>query len=406
MGGAVLDEQKYWVWLSNINHISSAKIALLLENFSSPHKIYEAERKDFEKIAGINERDIEELIKKDTSKAEKIIEKTLNMGAYILCYDDKLYPSQLRHCYNPPYVLYVMGEKTDWSDKLCISVVGARKCSEYGLRATEKICTEMAKKGVVIVSGMARGIDSQAHRSALMSGAKTVAFLGNGLDVIYPPENEELMHAIAQNGAVITEFPPETPPYARNFPIRNRLIAAFSRGVLVVEAQMSSGTLITANWALENGKDVYAVPGDYDRDTSVGCNSLIREGAAKLTVCGEDILNEYVYELENMNMGLNGMADGSYEPEGKAVNIARPVNEHKNENKKAKKDIDINSERYINLDESQKIIIEALAQGDKHIDEICRISSLSASEAGAALMLMELDGLVSALAGKMYALNV
>ena len=400
-----MSEQKYWLWLVNLPNIHSAKISVLLEKFKTPLDIYNANESDFDGLDKIGKREISALCNKDLTKANEIIKKLDELGAYALFFDDKFYPSALKSCYEPPYVLYVLGEKINWDEMLCISVVGSRECTDYGINATSEICADLADSGVVIVSGMARGIDSAAHRSALAAGAKTVAFLGCGLDIIYPPENEALMQAIAKNGAVMTEFAPGTPPYGKNFPIRNRLIAAFSRGVLIAEAKRKSGTLITADWAIENGKDVFALPGDYNRDSSSGCNFLIKNGGAKLVECAEDILNEYVYELENIDMGRFGKSEPVYVEETIRTTKARTHNEEKKTNND-KKNVDINSPRYDTLDEKQKSIIMLLADGDKHIDEICRSVDMSVSEVGAALTIMELLGFVVALSGKMFTLNI
>lgn len=397
---------EYWLWLANLQHISSSKITLLLDKFGSVQNIYEAKKSDFYGIDKIGEYEIESLTNKDLDRVHKIMKELDKAGAYMMCVDDAFYPEMLRHCYEPPYVLYALGEKRQWDDMLCISVVGSRNCSDYGIEAVNEICGGLAECGVVIVSGMARGIDSAAHRSALRAGAKTVAFLGCGIDIVYPPENEMLMSAIAENGMVITEFAPGTPPYGRNFPIRNRLIAAFSRGVFVVEAAEKSGTITTANWALENGKDIFALPGDYNRSGSAGCNALIKSGCAKLVDSAEDILDEYVYELENLDLGKFGRAEPVYvgEIEKKPRMIA---NNNKNDaDNDKKKDIDITDARYDVLDDKQKKIISLLAESDRHADEICRAVGMSAAEAGAALTLMELQGFIVALAGKMYTLNI
>ena len=413
-----MSKEQYWLWLTNLPSISSAKITLLLEKFKTPEGVYNAQESDFEGIDKIGKREISALCNKDLARADEILKALQKVGAYTLCFDDEYYPDMLRHCYDPPYVLYVIGERLNWDEMLCISVVGSRECSDYGIEATDEICTSLAEKGIVIVSGMARGIDSAAHRSALKSGAKTVAFLGCGIDVIYPPENDELMRAIAKNGAVMTEFAPGTAPYSKNFPIRNRLIAAFSRGVLLVEAKKKSGTLITANWAIENGKDVFALPGDYNREGSAGCNNLIKIGGAKLVQCADDILEEYVYELENMDIGKYGRAEPVYVKQStrkqtkkvhndeRAVDNDKKTEDSDRENINKKRNIDVNNPRYDVLDEKQKHIIELLAQGDKHIDEICRAVGMSASEAGAAMTIMELQGFVIALAGKMFALSI
>ncbi|HIV03066.1 MAG TPA: DNA-protecting protein DprA [Candidatus Aphodoplasma excrementigallinarum] len=398
-----MDRRELWLWLMNLPHIFSPKVGPLLERLGDIEGIYCAAEQQLRGIRGIGEAEIASLLDKDLSRARQIAAQIEGLGAYVLCYDDASYPDALRHLYDPPYVLYVRGERLNWDDMLPIAVVGARESTEYGRQVTDEICYDLAKSGVTVVSGMARGIDSVAHRSALRAGAKTVAFLGCGIDIVYPPENDTLMQAIAQNGAAMTEFPPGTPPYGKNFPIRNRLIAAFSRGVLVVEAKQRSGTASTAHWALENGKDVFAVPGDVTRENSKGCHHLIKSGGAKLAECAQDILEEYEYDLGHMDLPESGRPVIVEKRERPAARSRRPGREEKRVEKKKPS---LDDERFAQLDEAQKKIIALLIERDAHVDEICRHASLSAAEAGAALTLMELMGLVTALAGKIYTLNV
>ncbi len=397
-----MTNKQYWLWLANLEHIFSPQITNLLEKFENPQEIYEAGYDDYFGIENIGKKEIRSLCNKDMTKANSVAEYIEKMGAYILCIDDEFYPESLRQLYQPPYVLYVYGEKLDWNDIFSISVVGARECSDYGIEHTKRICTDLAKEGVVIVSGMAKGIDAAAHKSALEAGVKTVAFLGSGIDVIYPIENKQLMQAIAKNGAVMSEFAPGTGPYAKNFPIRNRLIAAFSRGTLVVEADEVSGALITAGYALENGKDIFAVPGDVGRVKSVGCNNLIKSGSAKLTQSAEDILIEYAYELKNSPNIKNSISEPVYVQSGEAK-----INEYKGSEALSNiKKVSVNDARYDGLDEESKAIIEVLTEGDRHIDEICRITDMRSSDVSSMLTLLELEGFVTALAGKRFSLNI
>src|SRR3989338_9654267 len=202
--------------------------------------------------------------------------------------DDKEYPKNLRNIYDPPKQLYVNGTLLG-QDEMAVALVGSRRATQYGLEACEKLAYELAIRGVTIVSGMARGIDSAAHRGALRAKGRTIAVLGSGHNNIYPPENEKLYHEIVRNGAVVTEFENDMPPLPENFPQRNRIISGLSLGVVVVVAARNSGALITANFALEQGRDVFALPGKVDSQTSFGTNGLIKQGA-KLVSCVDDIL--------------------------------------------------------------------------------------------------------------------
>jgi len=209
--------------------------------------------------------------------------------------NDSDYPVNLRNIYDPPEFFYIKGGLKP-EDKFAVAIVGSRRASFYGLEQAEKFGAELARMGITVVSGMARGIDSAAHRGALKAGGRTIAVIGSGFNNIYPAENKELAEEIAKNGAVITEFSPDVLPLAQNFPQRNRIISGLSLGLLVVEAAKNSGALITANFALEQGREVFALPGKIDSGNSFGTNELIKQGA-KLVTCTEEILEELIVPL-------------------------------------------------------------------------------------------------------------
>jgi DNA processing protein len=211
-------------------------------------------------------------------------------GTHVVTRQSPEYPRELRGIYNPPILLYVWGTLTE-ADNRAIGVVGSRKTSHYGLESAKKLSYQLAYAGLTVVSGLARGIDTAAHQGALAAKGRTIAVIGSGLMDIYPPENVPLAEKIAKSGAVVSEFPLEFPPSTQTFPYRNRIVAGWGAGVLVVEAGLSSGALITANQALEHGRLVYAVPGPIDRPTSAGSNRLIQQGAKLVTGAG-DILDD------------------------------------------------------------------------------------------------------------------
>ncbi len=388
-----MDSKHMWLWLTSLPGISSAKITRLLERFDTVFDIYSASAGDFAGIDGISKIDIAQLSDKSMQRTEQILAAVNAMGACILYYDDAGFPSALRYCYEPPYVLYVLGERLLWDRLFCISVVGTRKFTEYGAKITYSIAYDLARHGITIVSGMARGLDGIAHNAALKAGGKTVAFLGSGINVVYPPEHGDLMRAIAQNGAVITEFMPGTEAYGKNFPYRNRLIAAFSQGVLVTEAPKKSGTLSTANWALNSGKDVFAVAGDYDRIMSLGCNELIKSGAAKLTDSAMDILAEYAPQLEKLGIEWKDVSL----PKRRIINQT-PVN--------TVKQASISDPQYQELGEDEKAILSILISKNAHIDEICRESGMEIGNVSAILTLLELSGFINQLAGKNFSILI
>lgn len=251
---------------------------------------------------------VENIISKKNIDPESYLHKVMADGINILTWEDEDYPSLLRQIVNPPYVLYYRGQ-IEYSEYPAIAVVGSRVASHYGKNTARKFGSELAARGITVVSGMARGIDSEAHRGALETG-KTIAVLGCGLNIVYPPENEKLYSEIVSAGAVISEFPPNTGPEPGNFPMRNRIISGLCRGVVVIEAKQKSGALITTDFALEQGRDVFAVPGPINSKTSEGTNNLIKQGA-KLVTCCQDIIEEYS-DLAAAELGLPQQASLSF----------------------------------------------------------------------------------------------
>lgn len=285
--------KQYWVWLANKCGVASTEFLLLMEKFGDIEDIYNADYDDYSN-AGISERLCEDLCDKDLDEAFKIVMHCEQRNNGILTYDSPQYPKALRLLKNPPVVLYYAGKLPDLNERLCISVVGTRNMSEYGMKAAYKIAFEVAASRAIVVSGMALGIDGIASCAALAANGTTVAVMGCGIDQVYPKEHKTLWEFIKNHGAVITEFPPATEPRGMNFPLRNRIISGLSQGTVVVDAALSSGAMITAKHAIMQGKDIYAVPANIDGDNSSGTNSLIRDGA-QAVLCGKDIINNYSY---------------------------------------------------------------------------------------------------------------
>jgi DNA processing protein len=278
------------ILLNMVEGIGAIKLKVLLDEFKEPDKILKASVDKLQSLKGIGPilaRSIKNSgLKYNIAKELELIKKA---NVDILTIFDKGYPENLKNIYDPPVVLYIKGRMIK-EDELSVAIVGSRKCTYYGMNMSGKIAETLAACGVTVISGLARGIDTAAHKGALKSG-RTIAVLGSGLGNIYPAENKLLAKEIAQSGAVISEFPMQMPPERQNFPRRNRLISGMSRAVLVVEAANKSGALITADFALEQGRDVFAVPGSVDRLSSMGTNALIKQGA-KLVESAEDILEE------------------------------------------------------------------------------------------------------------------
>ena len=388
-----MTKSENWIWLTSLPTMTPGKITRLLERFDTVDDIFDATEAEYRGISDIGSDEISDLCDKSMDRAELILEVVEKFGAYILYYDRADYPSALRYCFDPPYVLYVFGERLMWDRLFCISVVGTRRCSDYGVQITHTLSYDLARNGATIVSGMARGLDGVAHNAALKAGGKTIAFLGCGINIVYPREHDGLMKAIAENGAVITEFMPGTEANSKNFPYRNRLMAAMSQGVLITESPRRSGTHITADWALNMGKDVFAVPGDYDRVNSQGCNELIKSGTAKLVDSAVDILIEYERELTKM-----GIKAENFVIEKKRIVNKEPVS--------IVKKASIDDPKYQGLSDNEKKILAVLIESNAHIDEICRKADIAMSDVNAGLVMLELSGLVNQLAGKNFSISI
>ncbi len=290
-----MDNILYRIWLSEICSPGSDLGDRLLAAFGNDlDAIYNGRRADYEKIEKLNPGTIGDLCDKDLSDAKDILDYCLSNGVSLLAYDDPLYPERLRRIPKAPILLYVRGNMPLLDDTVSIATVGTRRMTEYGRREAYRISYDLAKAGIITVSGMARGIDTACHRGTLDAGGHTIAVLGCGINVVYPPENGQLMEEIARFGTLVSEYAPDTPPVGSNFPIRNRIISGLCQGTLVIEADQRSGALITARAALSQGRDIFALPGKVGELNSTGTNELIRSGA-RMIVSALDIVDEYAF---------------------------------------------------------------------------------------------------------------
>lgn len=290
-------EKWFLAGLQSIPGLGSAKIRALLSFFGTAEAVWKADEKQLSGCTSLRRSDREALLahRKNRIPAEKLAEELEKQKIGLCSYWDEEYPAGLKEIFQPPLVFYYRGELRFPEKK--VAVVGARKASPYGKNVAWKFGRELAVAKIGVVSGAARGIDTAAHRGALEVGGWTAAVLGCGVDIAYPPENKRILEEISATGVVISEYAPKTPPNARNFPARNRIISALSDGVAVVEAALKSGALITAEFALEQGRDVFAVPGSIFSENSRGCHRLIRQGA-KLVESAADILDEYAVQYQ------------------------------------------------------------------------------------------------------------
>jgi DNA processing protein len=363
-----LDAAAPWLALARVRGLGPATFKKLADFFGDPTRALSASPETLARIPGVDRPVVDGLVRFSAwDDVRKDLERVAALGATIVPYSSDLYPARLKAIADPPPFLYVKGALSS-ADERAVAIVGTRAASDYGLGLTRDLGRGLAALGFTIVSGMARGIDAAAHEAALDAGGRTIAVLGSGLDVIYPPEHEKLYHRIARQGAVVSEFPLATAPLAFNFPARNRIISGVALGVVVVEATEKSGSLITAAQALEQGREVFAVPGAAGSSRSRGPHKLIRQGA-KLVERVEDVIEEIAPQL----------AGHAAAPE-KAAPRVLPAD----------------------LSTEAKNIFELVADAPRHIDEVIEKSGLAAGKASEVLLDLEIRGLVRQLPGKKF----
>ncbi len=282
----------YWLWLSLHCTPGSVTYALLRKSFASPYDVYHASEDELKEALKEYPMDLKLLCDKDITSARKLLDYCARTGIRIISYDCDEFPKGLRSISDPPVLLYCLGKIPSSDENTFISVVGTRKMSDYGKRMAFEISADLATAGAVVVSGLALGVDGVSHAAAMSVRAKTVAVLGNGVDSVYPSVHKRLASFVANCGAVVSEFPPGSEPQAWNFPIRNRIISGMSDATVVIEADEVSGALITARRAVEQGKKVYALPGNVDEENSHGISLLIKDGAKAIS-CADDVLNDF-----------------------------------------------------------------------------------------------------------------
>lgn len=371
-----MTDLEYLIVLNSIPEVGFIRFNNLIKRFGSVKNILTATQAELEEVEGIGPKIADNILK---CEKENILKRELKLvekyGVKVISYFDKEYPENLKQIYDPPVILYVKGNIVP-EDKFAVAIVGSRNGSRYGLATAERLGYELASRGFTIISGLARGIDAAGHRGALKAKGRTFAVLGNGLADVYPPEHIELADEIAKNGAIVSEFPMEVAPLKDNFPRRNRIISGLSLGVVVVEAAKNSGALITADFALEQGRELYAVPGQARTVTAFGTNMLIRQGA-KLVESADDIIEELKGNIE-----------------GRLALKTKPQNEE---------EVDIfETAAARNLNESEQRVFKAVKDEPTFIDDIVDASDLCASEILNCLTRLELKGLVEQLPGKTY----
>ncbi len=385
---------KYWVWLATRKHIGARSAYLLLRHFGSPQAIYLADEAAYQRISFL--RNKPSLLDKSLSGAEGILRSCYEKGIFLLTMQDAAYPERLRAMDDPPLVLYGKGILPNLSGPV-IGVVGTRRSSLYGMDQARRMGYGLSHCGAVVVSGGAKGIDTEALKGALMGGSPVMAVLGCGVDVVYPAENRKLFQEITENGCLLSEYPPGTKPHKEHFPPRNRIISGLSAGVLVVECPNPSGALITARKALNQGRDVFALPANVGQKTAVGNLDLLREGA--IMVCEPwQILEEYVGlypQLQNRDCGgweKEMPAEVSKVPDEKGID--KPKTSHYIDAKKMG----------VSLSPEEQRLVTLLEQGPVHIDVLSEQMGQTAGGVLALLTMLEVRGLIQRLPGRVFSL--
>jgi len=367
-----MEPREALVALNLIEHVGPVRVRQLLEHFGEAPAILQASRHQLLQVRGIGEDTADAIVNwEKTADLSAELKRIAEFGCHIVTQADAEYPELLRQIYDPPTVLYVKGGLSV-KDKNSVAMVGSRLTTHYGIETARKLAYQLAYLGVTVVSGGARGIDTAAHQGALSGKGRTLAVLGTGINLVTPPENAKLFEQIAGSGALITQFPFNRPADRQSFPIRNRIVAGMTLGTVVVEANLTSGALITANFATDYGRQVFAVPGRIDSPRSKGCHDLIKKGA-KLCESVEDILSEFEYLFPASNRPPTPAATGTL-----------PA---------------------MALNENEQKVYDLLGNEEISIDDVIRRSGLPSSAVSVALLSLEMKRLVWQLPGKLFARN-
>ncbi len=368
-----------WLKLIRADGVGPTTFAKLLKHFSSIDRALDASVGELAKIDGIGYKTAERIAAtRDKFDVTAELELADKLGVWLIHFTDERYPPVLKQIYDPPPVLYIKGSLSR-QDNLCISIVGSRRCSLYGQEQSSRLAHFLSSAGFTICSGMARGIDTAAHQGALSAGGRTIAVQGCGLANIFPPENKRLFELIAESGACISELPLRYEPLSENFPPRNRIIAGLSLGTIVVEAGLNSGALISARAALENNRDVMAVPGKIDSPLSKGCHQLIKEGA-KLVEGVEDVMEALGYIGEQLQSHVSEAAQKA------AEKVETPL-------------FDVSQ---LKLNGDEKTIYSCLNKEPLHVEQIITDTNLAAGDINASLISLRLKGLIRQLPGSLF----
>lgn len=353
-------DARFWIGFQHAKRIGPIRLRRLIEHFGTIEQAWSAPTSELRAVLDDASVDSIAAVRR-TIDLDREMERIARLGIAVVTLGDETYPRMLREVPTPPSVLYYKGTLLE-DDLKAIAMVGTRRCTSYGRQVAATMAEELARAGVTVVSGLALGIDGQAHRGALAGGGRTIAVLGSGVDLIYPSSHRDLAAQIVENGAVLSDYPPGTKPDARNFPPRNRIIAGLSKGIVVIEAPKRSGALITVDFAADYGRDVFCVPGNVQSEYSAGCHAVIRDGG-RLVTCAADVLDDL----------------------GMAVPKAGAA-----------------KQQTFPMTDEERHLFNYIRWEPQHVDELAAAANLTAAQAGALLTLLELKGAVRDAGGQQY----
>lgn len=400
---------KYWIWLAGRKGLAGQNGMRVLNHFGSPERAYFSDLEEYRMIEGLSESVLQSLADKSLAGADRILGDCDRLGIRVLTLQDAAYPERLSAIHQPPMVLYMKGRPVTFDEEVAVAIVGTRDATPYGAWAATQLSMDLTRSGALIVSGMAEGIDAAAVRGALKAGGPVVSVLAGGIDIIYPRDHRNLYEDVAAAGTLISEHPPGTAHLGSHFPVRNRIISGLSVGVIAVESKRYGGTLYTVGHALDQDRDVFAVPGPIGAASSEGTNRLIQEGAAKLILSADDVICEYIdrypsrlrpkamLEPEAKRQRLEGVAEAVMPKEKKTV-------------KSEKKEPDNHPEaEYLdwqdckmNLTDDQQAVLLAFGEKTLRADDLVELTQIPANRVLSSLTILQLQGYVKEESGKRF----
>lgn len=399
---------KYWLWLSSRKGIAGQVGMRVLNYFGSPERVYFSDLEEYRMMEGLSELALKSLTDKSLDGADRILGDCDRMGIQLLTMQDASYPERLAAIHQPPMVLYTKGRPVAFDEEAAIGIVGTRDATAYGTWAAAKLSMDLTRSGALVVSGMAQGVDAAAVRGALKTGGPVVSVLAGGLDVVYPREHRDLYEDVAMAGTLISEYPPGTEHRAGHFPIRNRIISGLSLGVIAVESKRYGGTMHTVSHALDQNRDVFAVPGPIGSEQSEGTNRLIQEGSAKLILNASDVLCEYLDLYPNK---LSRKAPMEPEAEKQRLEeVADAVSKQVQKKERKEKDVDREpAQEYIDwqeckakLTDDQQAVLLALGEKTLRPDDLVELTQLPARRVLSSLTILQVHGYVTEEIGKRF----